>query len=148
MSLVSTILDSFKGRVADLLPNHIELPNPYQVDSNPENFLDLGWAVAVGSGENSARQTGCSVSIQRTIQVTITRKFIATDIEKVKKFDAVKALLEDAWLVIEDFEYNNEVNGASRTSYNSDSGIVTVFDNRSDFIKIDLTFSCEYFENL
>jgi hypothetical protein len=150
MSEISSIYDAVKARVAAKLTTHKLLPDPYTLESNPETFLEKGYSIAVKEAENSNRQIGCKISVRRNIEIAITRKFFTTDLNRDHLETREKDLLEDHALVIKDIEKDPSLatSESPMMVYVSDAGIQTVFDDKSNFIKIVSTFSVEYFESL
>lgn len=150
MSTISDIYNEVKSRVSAKLPTHKLLPDPYIVESNPETFLEKGYSIAIKDAQNTNKQLGCKISVQRNIEIVITRKFFSTDLNRDHLETREKDLLEDHALVIKDIEKDPSL-GIAETpmfTYVSDNGIETVFDDKSNFIKIVSTFSVEYFESL
>lgn len=150
MTVISDIYDALHTRVVALLPDHTRLSNPYFLEQN--NALDLrqGYGIAVRSGFNTNRQVGCQLSVERTFDIRITRKYYAREFDAVAKSETYKDILEDLQLVIDEFEkyptlaadYNPVI------KYISDTGINNIFIEKDNFNEITATYTVEYFKNL
>jgi len=154
MSKISTGLDAIKTRLGIILPDHIQLSNPYDVEENTDRALNLGWGLGVGSGLNSERHLSCKLSIRRQIIIPITRRIIASELGTTRKETSEKNLLEDQFLVIDDLEKDPTVNNSnviSSMKYVSDGGIIGIArgDGKNDAWRfIRSIFQIEYFEDL
>lgn len=151
MSNISDAYDALVTRLETILPSHNRLPNPYKPDENADEQLKLAWGVQVSTGNNSERNISCKLSIERSIIVVLTRRFFAPDLVEDRMEVPEKALLEDQFLVIDDFEKDPTLNDSTaicKMRYDSDSGIEYVKSDEDNFIKIESTFLIEYFEDL
>ncbi len=149
MSKISEILDALKARVVATLPTHKQLTNPYNVSSNTEKALNLGFGIAAGPGDNTNRNLSCKLSINRTIIIILTEKFYATDLNIVAKETVEKNLFEAQFLVIKAIEEEPSLTGLTiKSEYVSDGGIARVKEDRDQFLKIESVFNFEYTESL
>jgi hypothetical protein len=153
MSLISDIYDEVKSRVTAQLPSHKLLPNPYRVESNPETFLRQGVGIKINEAVNTEEIVNCSISIDRSIQIAVTRQYYTTELDRNNLEDVEKILLEDFALITHDVEKNPNLNITALNEYPhikyvSDNGIELVFDDKDNFIKIVGNFTVKYFENL
>ena len=146
---ITTLYNNMVTRIEALFPNKHRLTNPYAVELNGHIFLKDGWGLAVSSGENTNRQLSCTMSINRTMIVTLTNELLATELDPVTKAVMEKTLLEDHFTLIKDFEKDTTINSSSfRTSFLSDSGIQFVVSEDKPFIYIQAIFETEYMEDL
>ena len=149
MSKITTIYDEAITLIEGVLPNHQRLANPYQIEENPEIWLDQGYAVAIRTGVNTKRQISCRLSIERQISIVITRKYYGNDADASRKATTEKSLLEDQLLIINEFESQTPFSVSTKSEFVSDSGIVFVFSSEEKpFYMIESTFGIEYFENI
>lgn len=151
MSKATDSYEALKDRIETVLPTHNRLIQPYKPEENPEDRIKKGYGIQIGPGENTNRNISCKISIKRDMIVVLTRKWFAKELDRDAKEVTEKALLEDQFLVIADFEADPTL-GASGTvvnsAYVSDSGVDFIFTNKDNFIKLETTFSLEYLEDL
>jgi hypothetical protein len=151
MSIISTAYDALLGRVETVLDTaaqgYFRLPNPYKPDENNQRFLVKGYAIAMGGSVNTQRFVNCKFSINRTMTVILTRQYFAREDDADAKADAEKALFEDQYSLINDFEQDISINGQTMyTRYVSDSGIEYVQGDNDKFIMLRTEFALEYIE--
>lgn len=148
-SVISSAYDAIVTRMGIVLPSHTRISNPYSVDENPEPMLRLGWGLRVADGVNSNRMVNCQLSTDRKFVIVLTRKYYARELDVVSKASTEKDLLEDNFLVIQDFEKNTMLGAiVAKANYESDTGIQFVFNQDKPFYKIESTLSVEYFDQL
>lgn len=155
MSNISTAFDQIKLRMQTLFPEAsgwVQMANPYEPEQNTLAVMNKGWGIALGPGTNTNRNLSCKLSVQRSISVTIMRRRYANELDIDPKETAEKALLEDQYILIKDFEkapaLNNSTSGITRFQFASDAGIENVFAGEEAFIKLVTTYELEYFEHL
>jgi len=155
MSNISTAFDQIKLRMQTLFPSGdgwVQMANPYEPEQNTLAVMNKGWGIALGPGTNTNRNLSCKLSVQRSISVTIMRRRYANELDIDPKETAEKALLEDQYILIKDFEktpaLNNSTSGITRFQFASDAGIENVFAGEEAFIKLVTTYELEYFEHL
>jgi hypothetical protein len=150
MSNISTIFDTFKSKLQTWLPSHVQLTNPYAIDQNTEMALSQGFGIRWGGGGNTNRLVGCQMSVQRTMTVIITRQFYANDLNVVGKETTEKYLMEDEYTIIKNIESDVDLGSSSlaKILFVSDNGIEFVFTEKDNYLKLEITFELEYFENL
>lgn len=151
MSKIVDSIDALKARIAAVLPNHKELTNPYETDENPETILKQGFGVRIREGVNSNRSGSCILSVQRTIEIVLTRKYYAYELNRTAKENTEKALLEDQFLVLQDIEGEPTIgnsNAVTQFGYTGDSGIEFVFSDEKPFYQLVSQFRLEYLEDL
>jgi len=152
MSIISTAYDAFVTRIETVLDvatnGHTRLSNPYKPDENNERLLVKGYGIVMGPGSNTNRQVNCKFSVSRQMEIVLTRQYFAREDDAVSKADTEKALFEDQYLLINDFEQDISINGQTMyTRWESDSGIEYVSSATDRFLMLRTTFSLEYLEN-
>jgi hypothetical protein len=125
------------------------LTNPYNVGANTEKSLIQGWGIAIGPAENTFRNISCKVSLNRSMIIILTRKFYAMDLNVIGKETVEKLLMEDQHEIIKAVESEPSISGVSiNASYISDTGILRVFEDKDQFLKIESIFNFEYTEDV
>lgn len=155
MSNISTAFDAIKTRMQALFPEAqgwVQMANPYEPEQNTLAVHNKGWGIALGPGVNTNRNLSCKLSVQRQVIVTFLRRRYANELDIEPKETAEKAILEDQFVLIKDFEktpaLNNSTSGITRFQFASDAGIENVFAGEEAFIKLVTTYELEYFEHL
>lgn len=147
MTQISTIVDAFYTKVADLLPNHKELRNTKRLDQNDTLYLSKGFAISFGPMENSKRYISCKISLKREVTITNTMQVFATDRDVTSRKTVEKSLLEDAYTLIHWVEDDPTINDTlTQCQFVSDNGIEEVFNEQGSFLMIQSLFTFEYFE--
>lgn len=151
MSKIVDCLTALEARIITVLPNHFELSNPYAPEQNSEHMLKQSWGLRGRSGNNSLRNLSCRVSIRRTIEIVLTRKYYAAEMNRAAKKQTEYDLWEDQFLIIKDIEKDPTLNNSSAVTqfgYVSDGGIEYVFSNDKPYLMIVSQFDLEYIEDL
>jgi hypothetical protein len=149
MSEVSTVYDALITRIEAVLTGHYRLSNPYKLEENPSTFLRIGYGLGIGSATNTGRPMSGCISIQRTFQVSITRRYAALETNASAKATTEKQILEDMFLLIKDFHENTSLTNGNRVvKFDSDNGINYVETESDRFMYTTGLISIEYFENL
>ncbi len=149
MSNISDAYVAIKAYVQNILPTHQLLPNPYNLQQNPMIYLDQGVGIAFGPAENRESNMDCLVSLRRTVTISVTRKFNATNLNRTNKEDSEKLLLEDLYLLINEVQKYPQIDAygpVTEFSYTDDGGIEQVFDERQDYIVLRCNFDLIYYE--
>jgi hypothetical protein len=130
-----------------LLPSHKRLRDSYNLEQNPDLFLEQGYGLSVGKGAfNTRRSTGSMKSTSISFAVTVTRRAFALDLDPDKKATTEKLLLEDARAILEDIWENNfGITGSPIASFNDWEGIQPVRTESNSFLYITLNIAVEYF---
>lgn len=157
MSNLSNFLDVLAQRLEAIYTHgngYFLLPNPYKLEGTSDLKLAKGYGIKLeGGNPPNIQQIGCVIEIDRSITIVNTRKSISVENDRMRIFEAEKALLEDQRLLLVelannwDLYYANE-NKITSMDYVGDSGIVPVFPERSDMIKIETNFKLNYEESL
>lgn len=149
MSNFSNLYDAIVTRIETVLPSHTRFPNPYKIDENAEPLLRQGWGIALLSATNTNRELSCRISIRRTFEISITRKFYSVEGNVDNKESVEKQLIEDQILLIRDFCNNTDLpNSLGIVDYASDGGVEYVYNEKDSFLVLKSSFECEYFETI
>lgn len=151
MSLVSTAYDAMIARVEALFPvthgSYQRLSNPYDIEANPDIYLDMGWGVAFGPAVNTNRNLCSLVTTKRTVTVVLTRTNDATDNDDTGRDSVIKALLEDGRTVVNDFERGFRLADTDiNCQFISDGGVETAGPDDSFYYVLRLQFEVELFD--
>jgi hypothetical protein len=153
MSLISSAFDAMIARLEVVLDaqanGYTRIPNPYNLEDNTELKLKKGYGIGFLSATNTNRQVNCKFSVNRTMEVTLTRLYTGSEENASSKSNLEKLLLEDQYKIIKDFEQDITINGQTMyTRWESDSGIEFVAGATGRFYALKTQFSLEYLENL
>lgn len=149
MSKSTDVFDAMILRLESVLPTHSRLRNPYEIEENNTLFLKKGFGLAIGQGNGPNTALSKQIEIERIFQVVLTRKAYAKESDSTGKASAEKSLLEDLFLVIQEFETNTTINStASMAQYESDGGIEFVETETEGFIVIRADILVKYQESL
>lgn len=146
MSGISTAHSTIVTRLGSVLTGYTRIPNPYQVEFNPEPLLKKGYGVKVGPAINTNLQIA-DLTLGRDFTVVLSRKVDAHEHDAAARGTAEKSLMEDLLLVIKDLVTNSGLNGDSvvtSTNYQGDSGISFVGEG---IIYTEAEFRVDYFES-
>lgn len=151
MSTISDLFNSFQGLLQSELSSHMRLTNAYNIADNPEPALRRGYALAIGSGENTEESLSSRITINRALIVVITRGLGGYHTDQAKKGDSEKSLMEDLFKVIRAVEkdpslnhYDPATTGIAHAKFVGDEGISIVEDTA--FIQLRSSFIVKYFE--
>lgn len=149
MSVVSDIYDDLHTKIAAQLTSHTRIPNPYDLPSNNEQFLRVGYGMQVGPAVNPKRFVSCKGGLSREYIIAVTRKFFAREFDSASKGTTEKSLLEDIRLLKNDFQENNvlTVSQAGVQFFESDSGIFALTGQENIYV-IEATVTVEHIENI
>ena len=151
MSLISTAFDALVSRVETVLNTsangYSRIPNPYNLEDNAEIKLRKGYGVAMREGENTNRQVNCKFSVQRNMEIVLSRLYTEQDENAVTRSSLEKLLFEDQYALINDFEQDLTINGETMyTKWVSDGGIEFLTGASGRFLVLRTQFSLEYLE--
>lgn len=152
MSQISTAYDALITRIETVLDaatnNYTRLPNCYNIEDNTDLKLRKGYGVAILAATNSNREL-CKASIERTMEIILTRHYTGAEENAADKASVEKLLLEDQLLIIKDLETSSSLNDTVMFSrWVSDNGIEFVAGETSRFFMLRTQISMEYLENL
>lgn len=147
MSTISTAYDTLVTDLETLFPSHKRMSNPYAVDQNASRILEQAWGLAVGSAINTNLELQCSYSVQRTLRITLARKYFAIENDPAQKATTEKLLLEDHNTLVNYFTADATLAAnVMRVDYVSDGGIEFVFADKDQYLYISTDFSMDYKE--
>jgi hypothetical protein len=150
MSRISQIYDNFLALTAGQLPNHKQIPDPYNVDENMERILEQGFGIGFGPGTNTARLIGCKLSRQVELNLIITRIMSTTRHDLTTLGNIQKALHEDLFLVEKEL-YKNDPQLGNIVAKSELLGWVELEPlegERFKYIRLGSSFLFEYFEEI
>lgn len=139
------IFDAIVTRMATLLPSHHRIPNPYELSENNGRILEQGWGLGISpGGENTNRFSCATRSLRVTFQLSITRKFYATEHDAAAKAYADKLLLTDFETVLDD-SWKNNMGLAGLQLTPGFIGIVSIFTDKDLYRSLNSNLTVEYF---
>lgn len=151
MSIISSGFDALVARVESVLQTSVNgytrIPNPYNIEDNSEIKLRKGYGIALREGTNTNRQVNCKFSVERTMEVILTRLYTEQDENPVTRSSLEKLLFEDQYKLINDFEQDITINGETMyTKWVSDGGIEFLGGVSGRYLILRTQFSLEYSE--
>lgn len=151
MSDISTVYDALVTRLGTALSSHVRLSNSTAIEENNEQFLKLGWGLAIGEGSNANRYLGDMLTIRRNFILIITRKFYAREFDASSKASTEKELYEDQFLVLQDLADNNILTtptGEHNVNFIGDNGTESVFNDKGLFLVLRTNLEVEYHQQI
>jgi len=154
MSNISTVIDTLRTFVPTTVGTtraKYELDNPYILEENIDNKLNLGWAVRANFATNTNRYTSHHTE-ERSFTIILTRRVSALKVRKDSITTDVKQLLEDALLLKLELQKSSQLgipNAIMRSAWSDDTGINSLIkDNNAIFIFTEINFLIEIKEDL
>lgn len=149
MSKISTLHDAIVNKVSTNLTSYTQIPNPYDIPSNPKSLLTRGFGVSIGTGIRTDRVVGCQVSWERSFLITLVNYVNTTDTKISIRESITKGLLEDHYTLLSQFEIDAGLSGtAIDVIVNADGGVELIeFDSKPHFL-MEIEIVCEYVEDL
>lgn len=149
MSKISQIFDGFESLVSTTFPSHKKLVNPYDLEQGNDSLaLNRGVGFYLGPANNTNRQIGCFLSIQRDVVFVLSIANRGTDRDVSIRQSAEKQILEDLITLIKATEEDPNLNElASKVLYQSDEGL-QLFVNQYNYLVIQARFQIEYIEEI
>jgi hypothetical protein len=145
MANSSLIYDGIVSLIEGILPDHIRLPDGYEVGGNDDLSLNQGFSVGFGSGINTQRLQCNKISIVRTYNLRFTKLAAASSSDAIGLSDEQKALMNEAFLVYDELRKTNTLNDITvNINYQTDGGIE--FSEDLQHMIINAEVSAEYFE--
>lgn len=146
---ISEIFDAMDSVLEAQLTNYAKIPNAYDIESNPNLFIQQGYAIGLGPASNTNREVSCKLSVRRTVNVLLAQQITANETD----FDAfnlvVKTLFEDQYKIIKAIENDPTLNtNYSVTKFGGDGGSEFGNNGSTKYFMIEMQFDCEYFEDL
>lgn len=150
---ISLLLDYLEEILEEALPEHAQLLDPDDLTENPDATLKKGWGYSVGQAENSERELSGSVYwYRREFTIILTRSNLSLYSDGASKLQALKDILEDLNLVLQEMKGTRVVmaSDGSQTAFDfkfvRDSGPRATDLNDVPHLFIELTVSAEYRE--
>jgi hypothetical protein len=153
-SALSTAYNALVARISDALAavdpdGWLQIPNAYEVKSNAKGFLRQGFGIAIGVGTNAHLQLCNTLTVDRRVQIVISREVFKLDGDAAGYGDVAKQLFEDLKLIITDLETSPTLNnGITFAGYESDSGIKPIESDDFSGMYLEAEFKIQMFENL
>lgn len=151
MSKISTAHDALLTRLQALYPSHTRLTDPYDIQKNTDPVLKRGFGLAFGGLSNTNRQVSCQFSYAVDFIVTFTIIMRANESDIAAKTTAIKQLEEDSLLIIRDVQEEptlSDSNSIAIASFLSSTAPASIFPDKDNYKKLDVTISVEIFEDL
>lgn len=149
MSKISNIYDGLVSQMETTLSSHTRIPNPYDLTQNNEQFLTLGWGIAIEDAERTDRSMCNKIWIRRTFLIKITRLVATLEMAVDERVTAEKALLEDLKSVYNDlYSENLSIADANLIEVIPDDGVEFIKGDKFDFVSATVTVTAEYNETL
>ena len=146
MNTVAKIHQFYLDRIAEALPYHRRLSNPYKPEENPNIILRQGFGVTIGSASTAKRTNQPMLTINRTFSVVLTREYVAREDDGPAKAVVEKNLMLDAAAIAAEIEANWSMDGLIlRSRFTGDTGIEYVTTETDRFLKTVIDFEVEYF---
>jgi hypothetical protein len=131
------------------LPSYFGIPNPYDVESNANLFLQKGYGIGFGPAVNTNRKVCGKVSIERSFSIVLTNQLTASITDFSGVSDVSKQLFEDQFKLIKAIETNVNLSGsAAKALWASDGGLEFVIAGEAKYFLIESQWDVEYFESL
>lgn len=143
---ITTVYDNIATQVAALLPNHIRLPNPYDIEANSDDFLKQGWGMRISDGFNTQRFVTKQYSQLIGFQVTVTRQAYFSPTASDRYDTVYKEILGDIDLLIKS-AHRNHLESDTLVTATRMQGIDPVSTETESYWAATLTFDVEYFVN-
>lgn len=142
------ISDYLVARCRELFPSKKQIFNPYDMESNNEEYLEDGFGVGYGAIQEGEFLTGC-LMFQQDFTVQLTKKFYSLENDADRRLEFEKELMNEAVALIKNLARDVQLGGlASRVLFSGSPGIQTVFPESQQYIFISLTFNASFRENL
>lgn len=152
MSKASDVFEAIIARVKLLLPSYAEIPDPLLGPQTTSLILAKGFSVAMGPGlPRVPNQINCEFSINRSVQIQLTRLIENTANEAVQYRNTVKSMFDDQLVLLKSFEADGHLgNIAIKTDYISDNGILPLdtVNQVGRFLDLTTTFEVAYKETI
>jgi hypothetical protein len=148
LATISTIYDAINTVLATKLPQHRQLPNPYEVTQNTYLHLNKAYGIGVGPGQDTERYVGCLITWEQVHQIILVRRIVTTQNNTVARETLEKDLLEDWDILRKAFYLDNTLSGSAiKTTVTSHSGINFIDGDKLKFLGLEIQLVVEYQEN-
>lgn len=149
MSKISDIIDQLHTIVSDTLTEYKEMSDAFILEDNSDLDLRLGYTILPLPANNTNRETGCRLSINRDFTITLTMRVFSTENNRTAVRTGIKDLLEDHFSLVKAIENDPSLEAnAAKGLYISDEGIGIIAGERDGYLFLPILVGVEYFENL
>jgi hypothetical protein len=146
--MISDILGSIRVEIATNFPDKTELVNPESIPNNPDQYLEDGYSVKMGSGSNDNLNSSHMTSVKRTIEVTLTKSFVSSDIALGNRKTAEADLINEMETVIDTLKKSPLVRlYVVDINYESDNGINLLEIKKMSILITKVSMIVRYKEN-
>lgn len=122
-----------------------EIPNPYSLEDNPQQFLYKSWGLRVDSAERlQSRSDNCHMAVAHSFTYVLTYEVLRLDTDVTEFHDKVKLLKEDAQKLSMRLHREDELSlGSDLTiiEVGSVSEIIFVLAGKTKLISIEVPFT-------
>lgn len=148
MSKVSNIYDLFEAAISTILTGKTEIPNPFDIESNNDNFLKDGYGFIYGAATGDSETYPSFEYYTRPI-VLVTTKVIYKNRSDVDVYGTVqKQMIEDQNTIIttlaKDRTFDDDL---TSLEFSGDNGVEFIFGDKFNFLKLESTFDLKYRED-
>lgn len=123
--MIKDILSNI-GAIVEATTSGAALPNPYQLTANPITKLKNGYAVTYGSADNIDYGARFSTTLNRQIDVILTKQFSSVDLSAASRQSAESSFIDLARAVTKSIRQDPTLAADSSIVdiyYTNDSGI-------------------------
>jgi hypothetical protein len=146
--MISEILANIRTAILTAYPDKFELANPEDIANNPDQFLTDGYSVRADAGSNSGLNSTYMTSIQRNIEVTLSKGFVSSDINPSSRKTTEGLLIDEMIAIIKLLKQDPLVRSKLiNIDYNSDDGINLLEKNKLAILITKLSMIVRYNEN-
>lgn len=143
---VSAVYDKITDLLEATLPNHVRLPNPYNIDAN--TFLHMtgdAFGLTIDPGINTERYVGCLATWSRSFSIPIIKRVVTTQNNMTAREAIEKDILDDWQLVYKAFEGNPTLDGVViKAVIVGDSGVEFIDGDRLKYLSMFINLNVEY----
>lgn len=141
-SKITTVYSTLLSTLATLYPNKTRIPNPYDLEQNPDGFLRDGYGLRVGPS-NLEESEFKNYRYELDISVILTKEILRTEEDTTAMESQTLALLEEMHTVRKDF-YNVDQLGIEsnieRIDIGSSSGIEFLRGDKFNYTFLEVGF--------
>ena len=157
MASIDTLFDAIRTAIPTYsgFTTKKEVPNPYSLEDNSQNYLEDSWGLVIGSGARSGKDTNAfkdfRVSTERSINVVLCRAVY--DVHNISNAvnTQVKNLLLDAKTIRDNFLSSSKfgvLKGGEEIVYIGDNGVNFINNEKFKLIYTQIDFTFEILETL
>lgn len=148
MTKVSNIFDKIESIVQTQFSSKQEIPNPFEIEKNPDDFLRDGYGFRYGPGSSGGSELNNLQEHSRDFIIVFTKLVFRTDSDKALFKSTQKAMLEDQYTLIDSLAKDTTMDSdLTRLEFVGDGGIEFVYSGRQTYLKLESTFEIAYWED-